>query len=800
MRKSFVAGWVATSVGLVLMGPSAVGANSGGTYLTPFREDGATFSSATGAFSGGRYLAQATDANGCVTNAAAASPKGNPGAYRCLPAGATMLQLPDGRVLFWDALEGSENVALGASDAQGLPVSAVPDYGRLMVGDEARVLTLGPSGASFASPTPVDGGAHNTSHAEDLPLPPPLAATHYAYNNGSLFCSDQVFLGNGQVLDTGGTDWYSEPTIPGTDKGVVELEGIRNTRVFDPATNTWTQVAPMNHGRWYPSLVTLGNGQVFVAGGVTKLIKPYYPSHPTDSATNVKPTETFDPTVQPAGRWTDNGTGAQRSLPLFPRLHLLPDGHVYYDAAGQAFNPFGYAADEALWGIAASYDPATKTWSDLGIPAMGSPFGGFRGSTFSAFLELRPDATGGYRSASFLTAGGVLLPTPGSYVSVADSRINTVSTAGGSGEALTSVPTGPLGRGRWYSTAIPLPDGTVYAVSGSDVDDVVMPGLESPILRNELFTPTLDRLGSYTGGTWRDVGDQARKRTYHNDAILRPDGSVLIGGHAPVALAYNQTMDTPDAPGRPGSNNHHDPSFQVWLPPYFHQTRPVVTGVSRSSPGTVVVDTPDAASIASVVLIRNTAQTHLVDGDNRTVKLPVVSRTGSSVTVALPSSSNVLPNGPYLLFANRGAGGDPGRDVPGQVVPSVGREVFVVGASAPSLFAVPAAVTQTVPAVAASGHQGQAAAPLHRSGPTLSQEQFRGGSKPGPAGSTGSGAAASNPAGSGQVALGQAPTVAGQAAVRSSVEANTAGPATVALVLLVVVLGLSVRWWQRRVT
>src|SRR5205807_4808272 len=176
--------------------------------------------------------------------------------------------------------------------------STSPDYGRLMVHAEARVLTLGASGASCASPTPGDGGAHNSSHAEDLPLPPPLAATHYAYNNGSLFCSDQVFLGNGQVLDTGGTDYYSEPSFPGTDKGFIELEGIRNTRLFDPAHDTWVQVAPMNHGRWYPSLVTLGDGHVFVASGVTKLIKPLYPTHLQDSGTNVRQTETFDATPQ----------------------------------------------------------------------------------------------------------------------------------------------------------------------------------------------------------------------------------------------------------------------------------------------------------------------------------------------------------------------------------------------------------------------------------------------------------------------------------------------------------------------
>ena len=228
------------------------------------------------------------------------------------------------------------------------------------------------------------------------------------------------------MLAAGGTAYYQDPEIGDTGYGLVELEGLRNSRIYNPDTNRWTQTGSMAVGRWYPSLVTLGNGRVFVASGVEKLVKPVYPDHPLDSFANVRKTETYDPAT---GKWTDNGTTGARSLPLFPRLHLLPNGHVYYNAAGQAFNPFGQSYDEALWNIAASYDPAAGRWKELGVPGvdggsltdlldldfgapvsdlakLGIPGGGksvtipgFRGSTFSIMLPLEPDALGRYSKA-----------------------------------------------------------------------------------------------------------------------------------------------------------------------------------------------------------------------------------------------------------------------------------------------------------------------------------------------------------------------------------------------------------------
>src|SRR5947207_7255120 len=96
MRKLLLAGLAACTVlaGVV----PARGADATGTYLTPFREDHATYT-ADGGFTGGQYAGHSTDANGCVTEGnVAGAPADNPDAYNCLPTGATVAVLGDGSI------------------------------------------------------------------------------------------------------------------------------------------------------------------------------------------------------------------------------------------------------------------------------------------------------------------------------------------------------------------------------------------------------------------------------------------------------------------------------------------------------------------------------------------------------------------------------------------------------------------------------------------------------------------------------------------------------------------------------
>ena len=576
----------------------------------------------------------------------------------CKPAGATVVALSNGKFLYWDALEGTENVDL----------SIVLEFAKEARNDRSRTIDLSGPQPVFGTPTPADGGANpGGDSGNPLPIPPlPLPGGNgdTTVNDGDLFCADQVQLADGRIMAVGGTNYYRDPAIPGTDLGVVELEGLRNARIYDPTTNQWTQSGSMHYGRWYPSLVTLPDGKILVASGVSKLLKPLYPDRPFDSGTNVKQLEMYDPAT---GEWTVLPESANRSLPLFPRLHLLPNGHVYYDVAGQSFNPFGQAYDEAFWNLGTSFDPAANRWTDLGVPGLTAgapdPGFGFRGSTFSVMLPLQPDAAGNYTTASFLSAGGTpsaVAPSPGTPLGTNLSRVDTVTMGANGSESLSSESTGPLHSSRWYPSGVLLPTGEVMAFSGADIDELQAPSLGRPVKQAELYDPVEKK--------WTPVASATRPRTYHNTGMLMPDGRVLVGGHAPISTAYLSNIAVPGAEPNPD----RDPTFEIYEPPYlFAGHRPTIAAADDTLGygDTIRIATPDAASIDSVVVMRNSAITHLVDGDQRAVQLPVVRRVAGAVDVKAPPRPEVAPPGPYLLFLNQKVGG--------RLVPSVGHQTSI---------------------------------------------------------------------------------------------------------------------------
>ena len=541
--------------------------------------------------------------------------------------------------------------------------------------------------------------------------------------------------------DPTGQEFRPEGTLEGAGKGFIgatELEGIKNSRIFDPDTKKWTQTGSMSEGRWYPSIVTLADGDQFVVSGLRRLIRGVYlpgdeegPGNTGEPAgeqsSNNEETETFDVKT---GNWSLNGPresldDSDKNLPLFARIHLLPNGHVYYNGGGQAFNPFGQDPDQLEWNNLASYDPDQKNWTPLAMPGADDAepprtqeardakaataadpttqsFPGFRGSTFSVQMPLKPDAEGNYSLAEHLTAGGLqsgLTPSPGTYIPVKASRITEVNTSGGTPQTKTR-DTGPLNQGgekntgRWYSSGTLLPTGEVLASSGGDADEVAFPGSESSIKTMELFDPKTE--------TWKNVATAARNRTYHNTATLLPDARVLIGGLATISTGYgrNAGIPQPDSPaqiadpenapendtanedgtfngdGQITNVQGHDPTMEIYSPPnLFRGKRPEITGTIACDQDygddlEIRTDTP-ASQIDSVVLIRNASFDHITDADQKSVVLDIDKRSGQKVVVKNPPNAKVAPPGPYHLFVNKKTSKGP--------TPSVSEQVFFGG-------------------------------------------------------------------------------------------------------------------------
>jgi len=573
-----------------------------------------------------------------------------PGFLVCKPTAQASAMLPDGRILYWNGIESQEN-ARGPS-AMSLSPSARDS--------QARVLDLRSGTPQWVVPTPERGAHKNPdvkegddgnaplgifppqgrpgdgftgSLAGELGIPEnaPDSPPDEGDSDGDMFCADVTTLADGRILIAGGTDWYNEPRLADRDKGdpqdagVVELEGLRSSSSFDYKTNTFTPTSPMKFGRWYPGMVVQPDGKVLITSGASQMTNKY-------QAGQVRRGEIFDPATN---AWTEQyaDSKSETSLPMQPRQFLVPSGKTFYTGVGQMWGPFGQGADEAIMMFQQMWDPSSKTWEITGM----GPFGGRSGTQVVSQLMEPP-----YDQLNLVTFGGTLGPPPGSWVPA--NGFTSVTTIDAN-DNVTNRVVGELHHPRWFPSGVLLPDGKILTVGGGDKDEVIDPGMEIPVKVAEVYDPT--------SGTWAEVAEHTRDRTYHNSAILLPDMRVLLGGHAPIASHYGGANQDQ---GGPTSNNDNDPSFEVWSPPYlFRGARPTITSVQSgvAHGQSFNISTPNADEIESVVLLKTPSAQHVNDSDGRGLKLEFT-RTGSnSLSAVAPPSGNVAPPGPYYLVVNK---------------------------------------------------------------------------------------------------------------------------------------------------
>ena len=134
-----------------------------------------------------------------------------------------------------------------------------------------------------------------------------------------LFCCGHAFLGDGRLLVSGGTARFPAEAGP-VHSPHQHFDGHSHCAAYQPWSGTFTAIPDMRAGgRWYPTLCTLGTGEVLA-----------FHSHPGEDDTvrhNNNTPERFNPisiiwNVLPA-------IGAD-SVPVeYSRLHLVNDGRIF---------------------------------------------------------------------------------------------------------------------------------------------------------------------------------------------------------------------------------------------------------------------------------------------------------------------------------------------------------------------------------------------------------------------------------------------------------------------------------------
>jgi PKD repeat protein len=386
-----------------------------------------------------------------------------------------------------------------------------------------------------------------------------------------MFCNGMVVLSDGRVLINGGTLQYDP------------FHGEPRNAVYDPATGLFTDVQNMAHGRWYPTVTTLGDGRVMTFSGLSE-------TGSTNTAVEI---------YTPGTGWSQE-FAAGWTPPLYPRMHLMTDGRVFYSGSGTGSRIF---------------NRSTNTWS--GVVAT-TNYAGTRTYGTSVLLPLTP--ANGYTPRVMIFGGGNPATATTEIINLSATPLQW--TFGPS-----------MSQARIEMNATILPNGKVLAMGGSVNDEDAATASRNA----DLYDPAAN--------TFSSAGVNAFPRLYHSGSLLLPDATVALVGGNPARGSYEQHIE-------------------IYSPAYLFNLngtaalRPTITAVTPGTFGygaSFQVQTPDAANISSVVLVRPGAQTHAFDMEQRLVGLSYTVGAGV-LNVTSPPNGNIAPPGYYMLFILNSAG------------------------------------------------------------------------------------------------------------------------------------------------
>ena len=388
-----------------------------------------------------------------------------------------------------------------------------------------------------------------------------------------MFCAGLASLADGRFLASGGGATISTTSLMS-----------RTT-----ANPSWSQSGNMNQNRWYNSSVTLPDGRILTwwgngANGVGEIYNPITGVWTPTTGISAASTDDANDNVDDSNQW-------------FPHLHVAPDGRVFQAGPTKTLRWLDWRTPTGSIAAAGSRTPDGDRHRKLGFS-----------------IQYRP---------------GLILFTGGRDDRYTPSVTNTaVSIDVRSGTPVVTA-AASMNYARAFHYNVMLPNGEVLAVGGntsgvkfSDQGGVLIP---------EVWNPDTNQ--------WRTLPAMSQPRGYHMTALLLNDGRIMVGGGGLCGCAadhQNSEIYSPwylyDASGNPA-------------------VRPAIsTAPTDVRPGLNIALT-GSDDITAFNMIRLQATTHGVNSDSRFVPVPFAKTGTGQYSLAFDSNANTLTPGLYWIFA-----------------------------------------------------------------------------------------------------------------------------------------------------
>ncbi|KAF4622575.1 hypothetical protein D9613_009394 [Agrocybe pediades] len=399
----------------------------------------------------------------------------------------------------------------------------------------------------------------------------------------------------------------------------------------------------LQKARWYPTAAVLANGSILVMGG--------------EIGSNAAPQPNLEILPKPPGGSTVVPLDfLERTDPnnLYPFIFVLPSKNLfvaYYNEA-RILNPVTFDTITTLPNMPGNVNNflAGRTYPLEGAAV---PFPQFAPYTDPLRVLICGGSTNGAGEAT------------DNCVSIAPEVHNATWT-------LERMPSK-----RVMPCMVSLPDGTFMIMNGATQGVAGFGLANNPNLNALLYDPTQP-----VGSRFSILNNTIVARMYHSEAILLPDGRVLVSGSDPQTDNPDGTVKYPE-----------EFRIEVYIPPYLNQgfTQPTFTLPKNDwAYGSVNTITnvklfQGTTAKMRVSLVAATSSTHGNAMGARTI-FPAFSCSGTTCSITAPPNAGVSPPGWHQLFILDGPtpshsqwvriGGDPAQlgnwpNLPGFTVPGV---------------------------------------------------------------------------------------------------------------------------------